>query len=94
VVEQLATEALYAGYLHRQDAERRLVHREDGLSLPIDLDFARVGGLSRELQEKLLATRPASVGAASRIQGMTPAALAAVSAYARRTRTEQEVCFT
>ncbi len=94
VVEQLATEALYAGYLHRQDAERRLVHREDGLALPIDLDFSRVGGLSRELQEKLTTTRPASVGAASRIQGMTPAALAAVSAFARRQRAEHEVCFT
>jgi tRNA uridine 5-carboxymethylaminomethyl modification enzyme len=94
VVEQLTTEALYSGYLHRQDAERRLVQREDGLVLPTDLDFGRIGGLSRELQDKLTATRPASVGAASRIQGMTPAALAAVSAFARRQRTERDVCFT
>ncbi len=94
VVEQLTTESLYAGYLHRQESERRMVLREDGLLLPVDLDFSRIGGLSRELQEKLNAIRPASVGAASRIQGMTPAALAAVSAFVRRQRVSDEVCFT
>jgi tRNA uridine 5-carboxymethylaminomethyl modification enzyme len=94
VLEQLRTEGLYAGYLHRQDAERRMVLREDGLALPGDIDFAQIGGLSHELQEKLSASQPTSIGAASRIQGMTPAALAAVTAYVRRRKAEHAVCFT
>ncbi len=91
-LEQLVTDAIYSGYLHRQEAERNLVMREDLMTLPISLDFSAVGGLSTELREKLAATQPASVGAASRIQGMTPAALAAVVAHARRHMSAQ--CFT
>ena len=94
VLEQLAVEALYAGYLHRQDAERRMVAREDGLALPMGIDFSQIGGLSRELREKLASVQPASIGAASRIQGMTPAALAAVMSYVRRQRAGKIECFT
>jgi tRNA uridine 5-carboxymethylaminomethyl modification enzyme len=93
-LDQMSTQALYAGYLHRQDAERRLVTREDGLALPDDIDFLSIGGLSNELCEKLTACRPSSVGAASRIQGMTPAALAAVVTFARTRQRNAEQCFT
>ncbi len=80
---QVATEALYAGYLRRQDAEIRAFRREEGAMLPTALDYADIGGLSAELREKLNAIRPASLGAASRIQGMTPAALAALLPHVR-----------
>jgi tRNA uridine 5-carboxymethylaminomethyl modification enzyme len=80
---QAATEALYAGYLRRQDAEIRAFRREEGAILPAELDYMAVGGLSAELREKLTAIRPASLGAASRVQGMTPAALAALLPHVR-----------
>jgi tRNA uridine 5-carboxymethylaminomethyl modification enzyme len=82
--QALCSDALYAGYLHRQDADIALFRRRDGLVLPDDLDFAAIGGLSTEIREKLSAVQPRSLGAASRIQGMTPAALAAVMAFASR----------
>jgi tRNA uridine 5-carboxymethylaminomethyl modification enzyme len=84
VREQVETEALYAGYLHRQDADIRAFRREEGAALDPALDYRLIGGLSTELREKLALARPASLGAASRIQGMTPAALSALLAHARR----------
>jgi tRNA uridine 5-carboxymethylaminomethyl modification enzyme len=83
VASQLHTEARYAGYLQRQDAEIRSVRREEAVSLN-GVAFADIGGLSAEVRDKLIRTQPASLGAASRIQGMTPAALAAISAYLRK----------
>jgi tRNA uridine 5-carboxymethylaminomethyl modification enzyme len=80
---QLQIEARYAGYLKRQDADIRTVRREEGISLE-DVPFAAIGGLSAELRDKLVHTRPSSLSAASRIQGMTPAALAAISAFIRK----------
>ena len=82
-VAQMRAEALYGGYLHRQQAEIRGFTREEAVSLE-GLAYERVGGLSAELRDKLLKMRPASFGAAARIQGMTPAALAAIAAYLRR----------
>ena len=81
-VEQLRTDARYAGYLHRQQAEVRLSRREDGLDLG-GIRFNEIGGLSTEIREKLNTTRPESLGAAARIQGMTPAALASIAAFVR-----------
>ena len=83
VAEQMRTDARYAGYLHRQQAEQRLSRREDGMTLD-GMAFEKVGGLSTEIREKLNHVRPASLGAASRIQGMTPAALAALAAHIRK----------
>ncbi len=80
---QAATEALYAGYLRRQEAEIRAFRREERAALAPELDYATIGGLSAELREKLSAVRPASLGAAARIQGMTPAALAALLPHIR-----------
>jgi tRNA uridine 5-carboxymethylaminomethyl modification enzyme len=81
--EQLRIDARYAGYLHRQQAEFRLSQREDGVGLA-DIAFEDVGGLSAEVREKLNRSRPDSLGAASRIQGMTPAALASIAAFVRK----------
>ena len=80
---QVQTEARYAGYLHRQTADIRSFRREEGVSLE-EVDFAAIGGLSTELRSKLELHRPGSLGAASRIQGMTPAALGAIAAHLRR----------
>jgi tRNA uridine 5-carboxymethylaminomethyl modification enzyme len=83
VAEQLRTDARYAGYLHRQDAELRLSRREDGVSLD-GVDFSGIGGLSTEMREKLNRSRPETLGSAARIQGITPAALAAIAAHMRK----------
>jgi len=83
VWSHVQTEALYAGYLPRQDADIKSYRREEAVGLS-DVDFALIGGLSTELRDKLDATRPASLGAAARIQGMTPAALGALVAHVRR----------
>jgi tRNA uridine 5-carboxymethylaminomethyl modification enzyme len=83
IAEQLRTDARYAGYLHRQQAELRLSRREDGTTLD-GVAFDDVGGLSTEIREKLNRVRPDSLGSASRIQGMTPAALASIAAYIRK----------
>ena len=77
------TEARYAGYLHRQNADIRSFQREEGVSLE-NIDFSEIGGLSTELRSKLTLHTPASLGAASRIQGMTPAALGAIAAHLRK----------
>jgi tRNA uridine 5-carboxymethylaminomethyl modification enzyme len=83
VAEQLRTTARYAGYLHRQQAEVRMSRREDSVGLD-GIAFESIGGLSNEIREKLALIRPDSLGAAARIQGMTPAALASIAAFVRK----------
>ena len=58
--------------------------RDDSAMLPADLDYARLSGLSNEIKQKFIAVRPASLGQARRIEGVTPAALALIAAHARR----------
>ena len=78
--------ATYAGYLERQQADIEAFRRDEGLRLPDDLDFSKIGGLSHEVREKLKAARPATLGQASRLEGVTPGALMAVLAYIRKRR--------
>ena len=87
VREQLRIEALYSGYLDRQSADIEAFRRDENLTLPPDLDYAAVGGLTGEITEKLANVRPMTLGQASRIPGMTPAALTALLAYVRRNET-------
>ncbi len=84
VVEQLRVEAQYAGYLDRQSAEISGFRKEEGVPLGVAVDYARIGGLSGELRQKLSHSRPETLGMAARIEGMTPAAMAALFAFARR----------
>ncbi len=84
VVEQIEIDARYAGYLDRQEADIRALRREDALTLPIDLDYGAVGSLSTEIRLVLTRTRPTTLGAASRIPGVTPAALAALLRHVKR----------
>ncbi len=83
VVEQLEIDAQYAGYLDRQDADILAFRRDEGLSLPEDLDYQAVQGLSTEAKVKLEAIRPTTLGQAARIDGVTPAALTLILASIR-----------
>lgn len=76
--------ATYAGYLERQQADIEAFQRDEGLRLPDSLDYKAVGGLSNEVREKLEAARPATLGQAARLEGVTPGALMAVLAYVRK----------
>ena len=83
ILRQIANDSRYAGYLDRQQADIDAFRRDEALVLPADLDFREIGGLSGEAREKLEAARPATVGAAGRIPGMTPAALTALLRHVR-----------
>jgi len=84
VVEQLEIDSRYAGYLARQDADIRAFRRDEGMSIPPDLNYDVIGSLSAEVKEKLKQARPQTLGQAGRISGMTPAALVALLRYVRR----------
>ncbi|QHI96258.1 tRNA uridine-5-carboxymethylaminomethyl(34) synthesis enzyme MnmG [Aristophania vespae] len=79
----IETEARYGGYLRRQERDIAQLQQESSLRLPDDLDYSKIGGLSREMQERLSQARPPDFGAAQRVRGLTPAALIAVLAYMR-----------
>jgi tRNA uridine 5-carboxymethylaminomethyl modification enzyme len=81
VREQIESEALYQGYLGRQDADILAFQRDEAVKIPHDLDYGDVGGLSNEAREKLFRTRPATLGQAARIEGMTPGAISALIAH-------------
>jgi tRNA uridine 5-carboxymethylaminomethyl modification enzyme len=82
--EQLEVEAHYAGYLCRQEADIRAFQRDENLLLPEGLDYDQMPNLSAEIRSKLKAARPATLGAAARISGVTPAALNALLRFVRR----------
>jgi tRNA uridine 5-carboxymethylaminomethyl modification enzyme len=86
IAEQLEIEAKYAVYLHRQAADVAAFRRDESLLLPEDLDYAQVTGLSNEVRQKLAQVRPRTIGQASRLDGITPAALTLLAAYVRRNR--------
>jgi len=84
VREQIEVDAAYAGYLDRQTAEVDAFRRDEALSLPGDLDYAAIPGLSNEARQKLAALRPQTLGQASRIEGLTPGAITSLLAHVRR----------
>lgn len=86
VASRVAADATYAVYLDRQAAEIGAYQRDQALAVPADLDLDGISGLSNELKAKLLQQRPANLAQASRIEGMTPAALTLLAAHARRDR--------
>ncbi len=88
IAEQVEIDALYAGYLERQQADILAFRRDEAINLPRDLDYGRVGGLSNEAREKLEHARPETLGQASRIEGVTPGALTAVLAHVKRLKKE------
>jgi tRNA uridine 5-carboxymethylaminomethyl modification enzyme len=83
LLEEIIEDARYAPYLARQDSEIRNMRANEGISLAA-LDYAAISGLSNEMVEKLNASRPATLGAAERVRGITPAALALILVHAKR----------
>jgi len=86
VREQIEIDALYSGYLARQDADIQAFEKDEALGLPSDLDYDLVGGLSTEVRSKLAKVRPTTLGQAGRISGVTPAALTALLGHVRKGR--------
>lgn len=84
VYEAIEIEAKYAGYLKRQQADIDVFQKDEKLKIKEDIDYALIGGLSREMVQKLSKVRPATIGEASRIPGVTPAAVTAVLSYVKR----------
>jgi tRNA uridine 5-carboxymethylaminomethyl modification enzyme len=83
-LEQAEIHHKYAGYLSRQQDEIDKAQRHETAELPVDLDYASVKGLSNEVRQKLADTRPATIGQASRISGVTPAAISLLLVHLKR----------
>jgi len=81
---EISEDAAYAPYLERQEADLRDLRASEALVLDDRLDFWAIPGLSREMAERLVAARPATLGAAGRVAGVTPAALAVLLVHARQ----------
>jgi tRNA uridine 5-carboxymethylaminomethyl modification enzyme len=81
---EITEDARYAPYIARQESEIRAMRVNEGISIPAALDYAVIAGLSNEMVEKLTAARPATLGAAQRLRGITPAALATILVHAKR----------
>jgi len=84
VVEQVEIQGKYAGYLDRQQAEIDKSRDQSNTRLPIDLDYAKVRSLSNEIAEKLNANKPETIGQASRISGVTPAAISILLVHLKK----------
>ena len=91
IVEQLEIDAQYAGYLDRQDADIVAFRRDEERSLPANLDYAAVIGLSNEVRQKLERIRPATLGQAARIEGVTAAALTLILAHVKGQKSKHAV---
>jgi tRNA uridine 5-carboxymethylaminomethyl modification enzyme len=81
---QVEVRAKYAGYIERQQAEIERARGHEALALPPDLDYGSLGGLSHEVRQKLTAVRPATLGAAGRVPGVTPAAVQILLVHLKR----------
>ena len=86
VIEQVEIQAKYRGYIDRQAEEVAKSLASEETRLPADLDYACIGGLSNEIRQKLERHRPQTIGQASRIQGMTPAAISILLVYLKRSQ--------
>ncbi len=84
VYEQIEIEAKYSGYIKRQLADIEVFKKDENLKIREDIDYTVIGGLSREMISKLSAVRPSTIGEASRIPGVTPAAITALLGYIKK----------
>ena len=84
IKEQIAINSLYSGYMGRQEADIHAFRKDEALKLPEDLDYSLVGSLSNEVRERLKQVRPETLGAASRIPGVTPAAVIALLRHVKK----------
>lgn len=84
ILNQLAIEAHYEGYLHRETQDIERFRQDEHLDLPLDLNYDEVTGISTEERQKLGRTKPATLGAAGRIPGITPAGVIALLRHVKR----------
>ncbi len=89
VIEQIDIAAKYAGYINRQNDEVERAALYENMALPADLDYLSIGALSVEVRQKLDKHRPETLGQASRISGVTPAAISLLLVHLRRARMGQ-----
>ena len=82
--EQLEIDAIYSGYMARQENDIAAFNRDENLLIPKNFDYAKVGGFSIEIRDRLEKIRPATIGQAARIEGITPSAITALLAYVKR----------
>ncbi|HZD54410.1 MAG TPA: tRNA uridine-5-carboxymethylaminomethyl(34) synthesis enzyme MnmG, partial [Woeseiaceae bacterium] len=80
----LEVEARYAGYIERQQREIERFDRQESLALPADLDYGAVSGLSHEARQRLERVRPATLGQASRLEGVTPASISLILIHLKK----------
>ena len=80
-LKSVETEIKYAGYLDQQTKSIERLKKSEQRSIPDWFDYAKVSGLSREMNEKLTRVRPRTLGQASRIPGVTPAAVSLINVY-------------
>lgn len=89
--EQLEIEAGYAVYLNRQENDIRAVKRDEAVEIPVNFNYGALAGLSNELRTKLENSKPANLGQAARIEGMTPAAITLILANLKKRRPRHEI---
>ena len=90
IAEQVEIQNKYAGYIERQRDEIEQMRRQENTPLPEDFNYEQVGGLSNELKAKLKEVQPTSIAQASRIQGMTPAAISLLLVYLKKHQLSQK----
>ncbi|MCW9007958.1 MAG: tRNA uridine-5-carboxymethylaminomethyl(34) synthesis enzyme MnmG, partial [Marinobacter sp.] len=84
VADQVEIEIKYEGYISRQTDEIERLRKNENTALPVDLDYDVIGGLSNEIKQKLKTVRPETVAQASRIQGVTPAAVSQILVHLKK----------
>ena len=84
VAEQVEIQAKYSGYIERQQDEIERAQRNDEKVIPLNFDYSAISGLSAEVQEKLMKIKPTTIGQASRIQGVTPAAISLLLVFIKK----------
>lgn len=84
ILRQIEVDALYQGYMARQEQDIRAYRKDEELTLPADLDYNKIGGLSTENRQRLAQIAPETLGAAARIPGVTPAAVVALLRYTKK----------
>jgi len=84
--EQLSIEAKYAGYMKRQQIDIETFKKDENIKINPNMDYAKIGGLSREVVAKLDKVKPLTIGEASRISGITPAAIIAILGYMKNNK--------
>lgn len=85
-LEQISIESKYAGYMKRQQIDIDIFKKDEKIKIPADIDYKKIGGLSREVVAKLEKVRPLTIGEATRISGITPAAIIAVLGYLKNNK--------